>query len=158
MTRDQFSYWLRVSIDDPNVKDPEIVLTNVLNDLRTSEISDIMTFELEHDEDGGGIICGEVNPNAGTTEEDASIIENVAAIAAKYPCTRVQFDEIDEDDKSYACSTEWLGGVETAKRFRRVIEPGEYDEATIEAISAWLSSQGHPDLAAKIRNYTFTQN
>lgn len=157
MLRHQFSYWLSASIEDPSVKNPEAILTNVLNDLNTSEISDIMTFELKHDEDGGYVVSGEVNPNAGTTEEDSSIIDNVAAIAAKYPCTHVQLDEIDEDDKSYACSTEWLGGVETAKRFRRVIEPGEYDEATIEGISAWLENQGHPDLANKIRSQAFTK-
>lgn len=149
MIRNQFSYWFTATLPD-GVPNRDTLIAILVNACQQSPLSDCMVFEATSDG-----ISGEVNPKAGTIEEDSSILNDVALIAAAHPLFDIEFQECDEDDKSNRTTTKYHDGVQTWQGCARTLEPDEYDRPTVDAICDYLDSAGHASAAALIRNSEF---
>lgn len=149
MVRDQFSYWFTATLPD-GVPNRDTLIAILVNACRQSPLSDCMVFEVTSDG-----VSGEVNPKAGTIEEDSSILNDVALIAAAHPLFDIEFRACNEDDKSEIATTKYHDGVQIWQGCARTLEPDEYDLTTVNAICDYLDSAGHASAAALIRNSEF---
>lgn len=145
MVRNYYSYWLSVKPADSNIT-PALAksyLEDILLKFQDTELANIMDFDL----DGSELSAELSDETGGAIEEDTSLIDIVADVAATYIDAVFIFNENDEDDHSNARETKYAGGKLVYTNYARTIEPGCIDRDTVDKIVTYLKDNGWPDVA-----------
>lgn len=148
--RHQYSYWLTATSSTEN--------TALLKKFKSAmELDDL----LKENGFNGYLTCSinsachtlsaEVMPELGTVEEDTDLLPAIEKLAKDFPELCIELDELDEEDKSQACSTVFQNGrMLSQRRMRTVPLHKDFDDPTVQAISRRLEENGHADIAADI--------
>lgn len=126
----QYSYWLNAEPTNPKPAAGPDALLAALEASPMADPEGCMTFWIE---DGG--VHGEVDPKVGTMSKDDEMETYVAVVSSNFPEYRFTLDANDEEDKSNKKRTVFEGGNAVYEAYARTLEPGEVDQALVEAVS-----------------------
>lgn len=156
MTRHQCSYWLTAVFAGnpvaeenlkPGTKSPKDLMAALESSALSVKNGGVMTFSLEN-----GFVCGEVESEKGTTEQDNSLVHTVAEIAKKFGRYEISFLELDEEDHANQVLTTFSRGKTSSVSHARIIDAGQaYDDETVDMIAVHLARKGFHEAADEIR-------
>ena len=148
--RYDYSYWLNATPITGNPDPDDFIKAMRANELLYPEGS--LVTEIHDD----GSISAEVRPEDGTVEEDEYIVGNLDKVAAACPEYEITLRATNEEDHSQNAVTTWLNGQNTGTAYGRMIDPGEYDDvsinAALEKVFETLREQGAEHLIPVIQD------
>lgn len=150
MIRHQYSYWLDIRDTVPLPKQA-VPLAHVmiprLEEAGVTGPDGSLVVALKADDPSS--LHLEVDPEAGTVEEDTSLLDKLDKLAAQWPSLQFEFLEQDEEDKSVSAWTLWRDGKRVRRNLSRTVPADEdYDEQTLDDVLGFL----FPNLSQAARN------